>query len=235
MASAEAAFGGSSGGQFRLHLQVDEVAVDVGNNRSLVNVSLYIYALSTGTGVWNLFASGPNAPGGNIVVNGNQINFLHTYDFRGNAGPVYLISNYQQWINHNGDGTKSIGVSGFFNGNNSPYLTTSSVGLTINLTNIPRYANITNFTVTNVHDEGFNINVTVDAVCDLLQYTIDGGASWQQVPGDFTSRTVELHNLPSGRDYAVIVWVRRKDSGLATQSGAIGVTTPEQGKWLAFF
>lgn len=236
MARAEAQFGGTFGYKFRLRLDVDEVATDIPNNRSLVNVSLYMIPINSGTNTFNVFPAGnSNAPRGSIVVDGNQINFWFTYDFRGNANPKVLIQNYQQWIGHNFDGSRSVGVSGYADSKNAPFNTTAGTSLTLGLTTLPRYANITHFSVTNVRDVGFDINVSVDAVCDLLQYSIDGGQSWTQVPGDFTSKTISLSNLPSGRDYPVIVWVRRKVGGLPTQSGTITVSTPQQGKFLAFF
>jgi hypothetical protein len=234
MASAEAAFNGELGRFFRLHLDVSEVAVDQANNRSLVNVTVYWYATSASTGVWNF-----NPTFGNIVVNGVQVNFSTTYDYRGNTGPKGLISNYQQWIGHDGNGNGSVGVSAYYNADDvipgHAYVTDAGTSLGMGLTPIPRYLNFTGFSVTDVTDVGFHINVSTDVPFDLLQYSLDGGASWAQVYVYTTGYTVVLTDLPSGRDYPVLVWARRADSGLASVAGPIVATTPEQGKWLAFF
>jgi hypothetical protein len=227
MASSANTYAGSLGGHFTLHLQCDEISVDTPNNRSLVNVSLWITVDSTGTGVYDLYTTY-----GNVSVDGNVVNWSCTYDFRGNAGPKYLIQNYQQWVQHNGDGSKGIGVSGYHNANNGPYLTTGNTSFGMGLTTIARYANITAFNVGPITDVGFTIYAAADNNCSNIEYSIDGGASWTSMGGG-TSQSATISNLPSGATYNTYVRLTRADSGLQTTSGVNTVTTAPQQSFIS--
>lgn len=233
MPSWVAAYGGSGGSSFRLVVEVDLLAQEIDNNRSLIQYRCYMTRVVGGSRYYSL---PPYYTYGNTNINGYNPGRTITFDFNPGVGQrVYLTNNENYWIGHDANGNANPYFGANHNANLSPYLLSAATGGNWQLPNIPRYANITGFSVTNVTDVGFNINVNVDNLCDLLQYTINGGASWNQVYGDFYSRTVSLTDLPSGTTYPVIVWVRRKDSQLASQSGVIYVATLEQSKFLGFF
>lgn len=219
MASAEAAYGGSGGGHYRLHLDSNEISVDTANNRSLVRTTLYMRAIDN-WGAYN-FAATP----GSINVDGTGVGGSTAYDSRGSLGPWYIVNSYDQWVAHNADGTRSITVSGSHDAQDSPLLTTASVSLTLALTTINRYATITGFSISNITDVGFRITTSTDVTCDLLEYSLDGGSSWTSVTGTFTSKNVDVTGLKSGTGYTVLVRVRRQDSQLKTTSSSTVATT----------
>ena len=135
-------------------------------------------------------------------------------------------------VTHNADGTYNLSVSGAIDVFSTG---TSSGSQSWALTTIPRYATISTLTYTPITDVGFDINVTTDVTCDLLEYSLDNGSNYiTGFSGDFTSKTVTLSDKPSDTTYSVIVRVRRKDSQLKTTSSMTSVTTLAQNNFMGF-
>jgi hypothetical protein len=225
MAFSEAGFGGSIGGQFRLRLQCDLITQEIGNNRSLIRVSAWFTRVSGGSRAWNFYTTS-----GNVNVDGgNYGRSIGGYDFNPGVGNNYFLMNSQDfWIGHDGAGNRSVYVGASYNAGNGPYITTASTSFTMGLPNIPRYAAITGFSVTNVTDEAFTTNVNVSDTCNFLQYSLNGGGWQDQYGGNFGGHSFTLSNLRSDTDYSIRVRVRRADSGLWTESGTIGLRTLQQ-------
>lgn len=162
-----------------------------------------------------------NSSIGALWGNGGRV-----YNFAGNfTNHTVTLATGSFNIGHNSDGTQSLEMDGniavFQSG------TTSGSG-NWSLPTIPRFANITGLSFTSITDVGFNLNVNVDAVCNQLQYSLDGGSTFTTINANFTSYTVPLSGLLSNHTYGVQVIVQRADSGLTTTSGVSNVTTGPQ-------
>lgn len=96
----------------------------------------------------------------------------------------------------------------------------------MDLPTIPRYANITSYSVVNNGLNSIRVTWNTDASCDTSQYSLNGGA-WQNAPAwkDFT-----IGNLNPGTTYSVKIRVRRKDSQLWTESSVKYATTTDIAK-----
>lgn len=229
MAQWSSAFNGSSGGSYRLVVNVDVVGQEPSNNRTLIRYSAWIDKVA-GSGFWNF-----DATSGSTNINGYiPGRSWGSYDFR-SYSRRYIAQDEDYWVGHDGNGDANPYFSAYWHLDNGSALTDSSAGGNVWMPHINRYANITGYSVTNITDVGFNINVNTDAVCDIMWYSLDNGGSWISVGGDFTSKTVPVTNLRSDVTYQVKVRIRRKDSGLTTDSGAWAATTLPQGNFLPFF
>lgn len=233
MASGSWAFGGSDGGHFTLNLESHEVSVDTANNRSLIEVTLYMYDNSySGTAIFNNYVGPPNGASWSMSgTEGGSGNF--TYSFSSAGQSVYFVNGTQYWVNHNNDGTGSVSLSASCDANNSPILTTSSGSISYNLTTIQRTANITSFNTSNVTDVGFTINAAVDVTCSQIKYSIDGGSTYTTVSGNATSWSIPVSGLKSGTTYTEKIIVTDAASGLTTTSGTINATTLVQNNFAA--
>lgn len=227
MASNAAAYNGSLGGDFRLNIESHEISVDTANNRSLVELTLYMSCVTSAGNVYNNVGN-PWSITGDISASGNI-----TYDFTAAGQSTYMINAGQYYVSHNSDGTKTLSLTASHDAQNSPYLTTSSVGLSYALTTINRTANITSFTASNVSDVGFTINVAADQTCSQIQYSLDGGSTYTTIAGSATSWAIPVSGLKSGTTYTLKVIVTDAASGLTTTSGTITATTNIQNNFAA--
>lgn len=230
MASSSAGYGGSLGGRFALVLVVDEISVDTPNNRSLIQVTAYMTCVTNAGHVFN-FAQTPAT----IYIDGGAYGRSTSYDFNPGVGSVYYLMNAEQfWIGHNTDGTRSVYVEVDHDAQDSPYVTNSATGFTLGLTTINRFASITSFSASSITDVSFQFTVNVSDTCNLLEYSLDSGATWHSVSGTFTSQNVTLSNLRSATTYTTRVRVTDAASGLTTTSGDISTTTLAQNNFLLF-
>lgn len=225
MATYEVAYGGTTGHRYRLRVDYTEDSINTAANTSRVVANLYMYT-SNEYGWFDGTNPGCalNIDGNNHTGNGNYTNMG-----TGSSGvKATLIGTQTKTVTHNSDGSKTITIS--FNhltnvSSGGQSLTPASGSFNFVLTTIPRYAVINSFTQDQVTDTSFRANVTVDSTCDLLQYSLDGGAWTTAYSGTFTNRSFTLDNLLSNRQYSVKVRVRRQDSGLYTESSTANVTT----------
>ena len=128
-----------------------------------------------------------------------------------------IASGYKK-IYHNNDGSRSFSASveaGIYEvavncrGSGSWELPT-----------IPRYANITSFSVFQRDETSVIFNYSVDAPCDYEWYSTDGGSTWYGLPN-----TKIVSGLSAGTTYQFKMKVRRTDSQLTTQSSIYPQTT----------
>lgn len=143
--------GGSASSQYRIRMVVTESDVNINNNTSKVNVTAYIDKLK-GTGYfsndgkpWNIKIDG------STVASGNK-----TYDFRNYK--TLTLGSGSKTITHNGDGSKSVAVSAYFN--SSPYLGSATVSATFNLTTIARASSISSITGGSELNQSVTVNIS---------------------------------------------------------------------------
>lgn len=91
-----------------ISLTITENSTNVANNTSSVTVKLTI----TGSGSWNAYPSGANAPNGTVTIDGTSYSFIKTFDLRNTSSQVLWTKTVD--IPHNADGTKTLSVSATF-------------------------------------------------------------------------------------------------------------------------
>lgn len=191
------------------NLTAYEVAGSVNVNKNTSNLYVKLTATTSGES-YNL-----KSPSGTIKINGT------TYNYSKNIPKNTITTLYEatHTIVHNTDGTKSVGISySFATGISAGTLTGST---TVNLSNIPRYASISH----SLNSVGLNfakINWHSDSNCDILQYSINGG-NWLNASGN----PYTISGLSPNVNYKIKTRVRRKDSGLYSQTGDLSVTTKD--------
>ena len=230
MASFEAAYGGNGGGSYRLHIDIDLLYQEVENNRSRCRVVAYMKEIANYQ-AWNL-----NPSPWSVSTNGGGASGSLTYDGRGAAaGPWFLVNPFDVWIGHDGAGNASFSVSASHDAQNSPYLTSAGVSGAIGLPTINRYASYYQIDFVNINDIGFDVNIGVTPTCNELYYALDGGGWVLAYSGSFTTRTLNIRGLTSGRAHTIRFSVRRQDSGLYTETGWYTVSTDVQNKFFDAF
>ncbi len=130
-------------------------------------------------------------------------------------------------VKHNNDGSGNCWISGYANGPSGTSMDGHGVSgnQTVALDNIPRYAKITKFVVQSSSLNSLTINWNADSTIDWLQYSLNG-AAWTNTSG----LTFSISNLYPNTKYSVKIRVRRKDSGLWTESSVLYGTTKDISK-----
>jgi hypothetical protein len=210
-------------------MEVNQVSQNPSANTSTVSIVVYMSRISSTGG--DIFNSSPT--GWSANVDGQGYSGSITYGHLASGNTVTMLSTTKT-ITHNSDGTRSLSFSASHNADDSPYLTSASTSGSLTLSTISRTASITSFTVTNITDIGFRINVSTDVTCSQLEYSLNGGSSYTTVAGSFTSKSVDITDKPSSTSYTVKVRVTRSDSGLTTTSGNTSVTTLTQNNFGGF-
>ena len=228
---AEAAYGGTYGGSYRLRLDISVSSQDYGGNYSTLHIVAYLVRVSSSGG--DIFNN--NATGWGVQAGGGSWGGTIVQGHLANGQTRSMLDTYHN-VGHNGDGTMSIGYAAQHNANNSPYQTSASLSGGMGLPTIPRYTSVSYFNVSNITDTAMQIDVTATDWCDILAVSLNGGASWENFYGDYVSKSVTIGgNLPSTTNYAVRVSCRRRDSGLWTEAGNISATTLQQNNFHQFF
>lgn len=88
------------------------------------------------------------------------------------------------------------------------------------LTNIPRYAKITSFSVSKRDETSVTFNYATDVACDLIEYSKNNGSSWFTLPSNKI-----VTGLSANTSYNFKLRVRRTDSQLKTTSDTVAQTT----------
>lgn len=121
-------------------------------------------------------------------------------------------------IYHNGDGTKTFSYSAsIVTGTGAGTITASG---TTTLPTIPRYANITSFSVSKRDETSVQFNYSVDSNIDWAWYSTDNGANWGNLPSNNI-----ISGLSVGQTYNFKLRVRRTESQLTTDSGTYSQST----------
>lgn len=194
---------------------------NISQNKTTINLSLVAEKpAGMGTHSNNYGTSYYDA---NFIPSGQEPHINWTW---GNT-TEYTVASGTFDVYHNSDGTASVELYGYWNTG----LTSSSVvgevltaKGTITLPTIPRYAEITSFTVSNIAGNSGITSVkysyTTDSDCDYAWYSINGGSTW---------KTLSSNNIVSGlspkTSYNFKLRVRRTDSQLTTDSDTVTKST----------
>ena len=184
------------------------------SNGSSANSSTIKWTLSTKGGgtVWH--STGPTS----VTINGTVVYSVGRVEWSAGSFPASLGSTSGSiTVPHNNDGTKSISVS--FSTAINVYAT-STYSSNWTLDSIPRYANITKFTVDKRNETSVYCRWTADATCDYAWYSKDNGATFTALPSDNI-----ITGLSPNTTYNFKLRIRRKDSQLTTTSGTYSQTT----------
>lgn len=220
MPASESAYGGSSGNLFRLRVESSTLSQEIGNNRSRVRIRAYMKRNGSDPyGNWNGYGS----PGWTEYNGGNRANHSISTWGTGN-GPWYLVSARDVWVGHNTDGTKTVNIKAYHNADTG-YVTTATTSHNYTLPTIPRYANITSWSLNTVTEKSIRVSVNTDRTCDILDYSLNGGSWTRGHTGAFTSRSFTISNLKPATAYSVRIRVRNDASNLYTTSGLKSATT----------
>lgn len=122
-------------------------------------------------------------------------------------------------IVHDNDGTKTI--SFYIEGYSYEYTVYSADG-SLTLQRVPRYANITKFTVSKRNETSVTVNWDADVSCDKIYYSINNGSTWVETSG---YPSFVINGLSPNTTYNFKIRVRRTDSQLTTDSGTVSQTT----------
>lgn len=211
---------GSINGNYRLELNVWE------NWTSLENYSsVHWEVILRSTGNYSF-----STIGSTVVVNvdGEVYNAYSQKNL--SAGGAITIASGDKNVWHNADGSKYIYCSASYTQSSSAYYTPGnmSCGGDMALTQIPRYANLTQHYIQSKSINTATVYWATDAARDWTQYSLNGGAwtdAGDTVAGDSKSGTYTIRELQPNTTYYIRTRIRRTDSGLWTESSNISVTT----------
>jgi len=189
----------------------------IANNTSTINWQSYAHFVTADCQLDNGWMSGGGAT---RWSNGGRIlNYSGNYTTRdvGLASGSFTVS-------HDGAGNYNLPISCYIEYTG---VSASSGSGSYALPTIPRYAaylSSSPYAETILWDR-FNIAVNVDATCDQLAVSIDGGG-WAYYTADWSGwKVVTISGLAAGSYHTFKTSIKRKDSQLWTESSTKGVTT----------
>ena len=148
-----------------------------------------------------------NAPSGTQYYNNNTIT----------SGTITIPSS-----NSAGDGSITVSFRAGVGTSQSYNLSGSG---TWSLDRIPRYATVTQTLASKTETE-ITINWKTDSTPDGVWYSLNNGSTWTGVySSTATSGTYTLSNLTANTTYNILTRVKRKDSGLFSQTSSLSVQT----------
>ena len=150
-----------------------------------------------------------------VVIDGETV---YSSSSRVNVYVGTVIASGKKKIYHSNNGTRSFSASAEA-GIYAVAVNCSGSG-TWELPAIPRYANITSFSVSQRDETSVSFSFTVDSNCDYAWYSTDNGANWKALPN-----TNIVSGLSANTSYQFKLRVRRTDSQLTTDSSAYSQTT----------
>lgn len=197
-------------------LSVEETATSIPNNTSTLAINLILKRPSKVGSTATKTAS--------CTINGTTYNWSGTI---GGKGDLTLISKTQT-VKHNDDGDKSITISATATLNitwSDVWIGTISDSTTMVLTDIPRYATVTQ-TLSAKTETTVTIKWSSDKTIDYIWYSTNNGSSWTGINvADGKSGSYTISGLSEGTTYNIKTRVRSKDSQLTTDSSALSVQT----------
>lgn len=139
---------------------------------------------------------------------------------------VTMLEFYVDPVAHNSDGSGSCYIEAYCNGPSGTSMAGESVSGSqwVGLDKIPRYANLTSYSVKSRTIDTITLQFSADSTLDWAQY-MEEGYGWADLPNDCTIR-----NLSPNTTYKIKIRVRRADSQLWTESGYISASTHDIGK-----
>lgn len=207
MASFEGSVGTPSG-KFNLMVEYS-VSQSISGNYSDISATGYVKRNDSNYWPYNGYGGD-----GNLSIDGDNKYERVAYDLRTDG--YKQIMSHSKRVYHNSDGTKSINISFSFDGRLSNGYPNGSISQTVSLPTIPRYANITSFSVSKVDETSVQFNWSADASTDWAWYSTDDGNNWNNLP---------ISNIVGGLSantwYAFKLRIRRTDSQLTTDSDTV--------------
>ena len=195
-------------------LTLTQASQSVANNESTVNYSFDL--IDDANWFWELWG---NSITYSISANGSVIKSGSIPD---HTTKNQNIASGSITVSHNTNGTKSFSFSFSVTDGAGQYYTSgnASASGSMTLTTIPRYANITGFSVTALDETSVQYNWSADATCDYAWCSTDNGSSWSGLPSNNV-----ISGLSAGTSYNFKLRVRRTDSQLTTDSSAYAQST----------
>ena len=195
-------------------LTLTQASQSVANNESTVNYSFDL--IDDANWFWELWGNSITysiSANGSVIKSGSIPD--HTTKNQNIASGSFTVS-------HNTNGTKSFSFSFSVTDGAGQYYTSgnASASGSMTLTTIPRYANITGFSVTALDETSVQYNWSADATCDYAWCSTDNGSSWSGLPSNNV-----ISGLSAGTSYNFKLRVRRTDSQLTTDSSAYAQST----------
>lgn len=206
-------YDGNNANKVYLELHVYTIATSIANNTTTERADLYAVVNDASYQWYNGYGTEAF-----IGINGNNTTKNVTFDYRSN-GVKNLISSWDTVVKHNSNGTASIGISAHHY--SGVGLGNASVSGTYTCDTIPRYANFTKHSINSKTETTVTVNWDADSECDAIQYSLNGGG-WTTISG-YPNYTIT--GLSAYTSYTIKTRIRRKDSQLWTESGALSVTT----------
>lgn len=206
--------GNGSRGHHKFTLNVWESYVSDGlNNYSTVSWELVISPIAL---YWDWYWV--NGVGYRVYIDG--VEYTGTINSYDGVSTVAVASGSRN-IGHNNDGTKSINFSfEVWDNASANYLPGyASANGSMNLTNIPRYANFTSFDVAKIDETSVKISLSADAPYDWAQYRINDG-SWVDLPNGGV-----ISGLTANTSYKFAAQIRKTENQLWTISNDVWQTT----------
>lgn len=186
-------------------------------NYSLVNAEVFVILKGwgiqgTGSGEWYENGSLANTfrPKVNIAYGGTG------------TTSVYTKTGIKVSHDNNGNGSIKLGAEMSFTFAGIDYIKGSG---TCTMDKIPRYAEAKLADSSNYGINYINFSYTTDVTVDKAWYSIDGGSDILIKEGDHISNTFDVNGLEPNTFYQIKVKVRRKDSGLTSESNVVGIRT----------
>ena len=181
----------SSNQYYEVILNVSQTSQSIANNTSNISWNLQVRK-SYGSGFWGADST---ASTWSVAIDGTNVsNSSGSYDFRGGAPLTKTIASGTRTITHNGDGSKSVAVSGYWKDNANGLGSGNPTG-TFTLSTIPRASELTAFSfASHLKNHTANtINYTVSRKSGSFRHQIqlrDGSTTvlqWDNVSSDGAS------------------------------------------------
>ena len=189
------------------------------SNGSVKNSSTVTWTLTTAGGSAVNYSTGATK----VVINGSTVYSKDRVSYSTGKFPAAKGSvSGSLVVPHNNDGTKSINVKF----STAIYTSTiSEYSGTLKLDAIPRYGTVSH-SLKSKTETTVVMNWSSDSTVDYLWYSKDNGTNWAGIDvADSKSGTYTITGLKANTTYKVKTRIRRKDSQLTTDSGALSVTT----------
>ena len=213
--------GNGSKGHHKFILTINETAISTTSNSSTVEFTFQIAPIQTS---WDWYDWNTTTIAYTVTINGtNYAGTIPNYD----GYSTVTLKSGSQTITHNSDGKKNISYSFSVVDHTGQSYTSgnASASGTLALTDIPRYATVTQTFVSKT-ETSVNYTWTSDSTIDYIWVSINDGSTWKGYDiTDSKSSTLSLSSLSPNTTYKIKTRVRRKDSQLTTDSSALTVTT----------
>lgn len=208
--------GSTNNSNWTFKLVAIENSINMGRNTSSLIVEAFIGRSSSGS---YMYGANINCSVSVTGCSSQNINYHNSGRVNISANSWLKIGQVTFDVPHNSDGRKDISISSSFSNNISPG--SGSANGNMGLTAIPRYASVSH----SINSTGLNfikVNWSSDSNCDAIQYSLNGG-NWINTTGNPYTISGLIPNI----SHSIRTRVRRKDSGLWSETGAISTSTKD--------